>query len=131
MADVTGPINRLPGQVHLVPEGQMCDNHPERKAISRIQGETDSFGAELHDMCEECLAAHRAFVPEPKECPACKATARLFPWRDYTEGSSGPVYYYCRPCIQSLKDEFLNELDDLTTEDDFYGDDSDYDFVRG
>jgi hypothetical protein len=52
MADVTGPISTLPGSSHHdVPDGMMCDDHPDRPAVTRLQGETDSFGSEMHDLC--------------------------------------------------------------------------------
>jgi hypothetical protein len=47
MGEVTGPISTLPGHSHQVPDGTVCDDHPDRPAVARIQGETDSFGAEL------------------------------------------------------------------------------------
>jgi hypothetical protein len=53
MADVTGPISTLPGAVHRVPEGATCDEHPDRPAVLRVQGETDSFGSETIDYCQE------------------------------------------------------------------------------
>lgn len=30
MGDVTGPISTLPGRRHELPEGTMCDVHPDR-----------------------------------------------------------------------------------------------------
>src|SRR3954463_12051043 len=59
MADVTGPISTLPGTGHHLPDGTMCDQHPDRPAVARIQGETDSFGCEMNDLCQECIAADR------------------------------------------------------------------------
>lgn len=43
MADVIGPNSYLPGQKIKVPAGAMCDEHPDRPAVCRIVGETDSF----------------------------------------------------------------------------------------
>jgi hypothetical protein len=40
----------------------MCDQHPDRLAVVRLQGETDSFGAELNDMCTECRDAYREYL---------------------------------------------------------------------
>ncbi len=59
MADVTGPISTLPGASHAVPEGTMCDEHPDRPAVARIQGETDSMGCEMIDACAECVVEIR------------------------------------------------------------------------
>lgn len=105
MADVTGPISSLPGTSHKVPAGTMCDEHPEREAWFRIQGETDSMGSEMHDMCAEC---HDAWKLRPKDdhlgfcdsrgCDSKGKQVPLFPWRDYDEGMSGPVYYNCAAC---------------------------------
>ena len=50
MAEVTGPISTLPGARHALPAGTMCDEHPDRPAVARVQGETDSFGCELNDL---------------------------------------------------------------------------------
>lgn len=46
MAEVTGPTSYLPGHHCKLPPGTMCDEHPDRLAIARVQGETDSFGSE-------------------------------------------------------------------------------------
>jgi hypothetical protein len=42
------------GSLHRVPSGMTCDDHPERLAVKRVQGETDSFGCEYIDWCQEC-----------------------------------------------------------------------------
>jgi hypothetical protein len=101
MADVTGPIATLPGASHGVPDGAMCDEHPGRPAVARIQGETDSFGSEMYDCCAECAAAMRAErrVPDLGRCEWCQTDdVPRRPQRDYDEGMSGPVYYVCEPC---------------------------------
>jgi hypothetical protein len=33
----------------------MCDDHPDRPAVVRIQGEAEAFGAKMLDVCQECL----------------------------------------------------------------------------
>jgi len=38
MADVTGPISTLSGSLHALPDGQTCDQHPDRTAVARVQG---------------------------------------------------------------------------------------------
>ena len=101
MADVTGPIATLPGASHGVSEGAMCDEHPDRPAVARIQGETDSFGSEMYDCCAECAAAMRAELraPDLGRCDWCDAEdVQRRPQRDYDEGMCGPVYYVCEPC---------------------------------
>lgn len=112
MADITGPISTLPGTAHVLPAGVMCDVHQDRPATSRIQGETDSFGSEVHDLCKECADAMRASVRAPYfgVCDWCKSEADdLRPHRDFEEGSSGPVYDVCLACrkreVERLEDE--------------------------
>ena len=120
MADVTGPISTLPGSSHDLPKGTMCDDHPDRPAIARIQGETDSFGSEMHDMCAECLEEHRAYLrsPEAQErrkgrCEWCgNAATDLRDARDYDEGLSGRLYRVCGPCVKRANDEAKAELDE-------------------
>ena len=101
MADVTGPIKSLPGSFHKVPAGMTCDNpwnyHSEEKlATHRVQGETDSFGSEMTDMCDECFAK---CVEEEKNadtsgtCDWCKRSKPvLTPHRDYEEGSASELF---------------------------------------
>lgn len=109
MAEVTGPISTLPGRGHDVPDGQTCDQHPDRLAVSRIQGETDSFGAELNDMCQECLDEYRREMAEADHSGKCdwchEHKPRLSPRRDYEEGMYGRVYEVCDECIKRVNDE--------------------------
>jgi len=114
MADVTGPISSLPGSGHDIPDGMMCDDHPDRPATHRVQGETDSFGSEMIDMCDEC---YKVFRKEELErdtsghCEWCKQHApKLRPRRDREEGSSGRVYQVCEPCIKKENDRLNAEL---------------------
>jgi hypothetical protein len=115
MADVTGPISSLPGSTHDVPEGMKCDNHPDRDAVCRVQGETDSFGCEMWDLCEECLAEHRREMREADHsgtCDWCKQhKPRLRPRRDYEEGMYGRVYEVCDDCIKRENEEAERELE--------------------
>lgn len=119
MADVTGPISTLPGARHEVPDGTKCDDHPDRIAVVRIQGETDSFGSEMHDMCAECLAEHRLFLQSPEaqsrrcgRCDWCGQDATdLRDARDYDEGMCGRIYRVCGPCRKRADDEARAELE--------------------
>lgn len=119
MSEVTGPISTLPNSRHVPPEGTKCDDHPEREAVARIQGETDSFGSEMHDMCAECLKEHRDYLqsPEAQErrkgcCEWCgKDATDLRNARDYDEGMSGRLYRVCGPCVKRADDEAREELD--------------------
>jgi hypothetical protein len=120
MADVTGPISTLPNARHAVPKGTKCDDHPDRDAVVRIQGETDSFGSEMHDMCAECLEEHRAYLNSPEaegrrhgRCDWCKKDATdLRDARDYEEGMSGRVYRVCGGCVRRQSEEAAAELDE-------------------
>ncbi len=117
MADVTGPISTLSGTSHEVPAGMKCDDHPDRPAVARIQGETDSMGSEMNDMCQECLDQHRAYLRSPEAaehrkgtCEWCKKAADdLRDRRDYEEGMSGRVYRVCGPCVKKENDELAAE----------------------
>ncbi|MDK8874721.1 MULTISPECIES: hypothetical protein [Paracoccus] len=101
MADVTGPISTLPGSNHAVPPGTMCDEHPDRPAVARIQGETDSFGCEMIDCCAECRDAMAVEAATGREgaCDWCDTLASdLRPHRDFEEGMTGRVYQVCGAC---------------------------------
>ena len=123
MADVTGPISTLPGTVHHLPEGTMCDQHPDRPAVARIQGETDSFGAEMNDLCQECIDADREWAKSEEaadwrkgQCEWCKSDATdLRDARDYEEGMCGRIYRVCGACQKK-------QNDDARAEQDSYGD---------
>lgn len=117
MADVTGPIHTLPGAAHAVPPGTMCDDHPDRPAVARIQGETDSFGAELIDCCAECNDALRASIRAPRDgwCDWCKTMAKdIRDHRDFEEGRGGPVYQVCARCRDREAQRLDAELGDFT-----------------
>lgn len=115
MADVTGPISSLPGSIHKHPSGAMCDEHPNVPAVARIQGETDSFGSEMHEMCNECLTKHKEYIAEARcgVCDWCKSSATdLRPRRDYDEGMSGRVYDVCGACIKAENARLNEERDE-------------------
>jgi hypothetical protein len=124
MGDVTGPISTLPGAVHELPERATCDQHPDRPAVARIQGETDSFGCELNDMCQECADEYRAWQRSPEatagQCEWCKQQATdLRVTRDYDEGTHGRVYSVCGACRRRADDEARAELDAHDDYDEF------------
>ena len=112
MADLTGPISTLPGSVQFAPEDIECDYHPDRKAVRRIQGETDSFGAEFYDLCQECIDEHRKHQKEARtgSCEWCKEDATdLRAHRDIEEGSYGCVYRVCGDCIKKEREQWAEE----------------------
>lgn len=95
--------HQLPGSAHAVPGGSKCDNHPDRPATHRRQGETDSFGCEVYDFCAECNEDYNRELREAREatepCDWCgEEKSGLLPARDYDEGMAGPVYMVCREC---------------------------------
>lgn len=117
MAEVTGPCSTLPGARHAVPEGTKCDDHPDREATHRVQGETDSFGSELIDMCAECHAAFKKEMADTAAeratgcCDWCKNHATdLRTMRDFEEGMAGPVYQVCGACRKRQNDELAEEV---------------------
>lgn len=119
MADVTGPISTLPGARHAVPEGMKCDSHPDRDAVARVQGETDSMGSEMIDMCSECFDNERQSpkVDRAGICDWCREhSAALKDTRDFEEGLCGRVYQVCTPCRQAARDAAYAEL---AEQDDF------------
>jgi hypothetical protein len=84
--------------------------------VARVQGETDSFGAEYHDLCQECLNEYRAAATAARDhlgaCEWCRASdVRTRPRRDYEEGLYGRVYDVCDECIRK-ENVRLAEQDD-------------------
>lgn len=112
MADVTGPISSLPGSRHST--DQMCDEHQDRPAVARIQGETDSFGSEMYDMCQACLDEYRKSKKNRDTSGICEWCKKLvdkrFNERDFEEGMCGPVYLVCTPCINKRNEEYRAEV---------------------
>ena len=128
MGDVTGPISTLPGAGHDFPDGTMCDDHPDRKAVARIQGETDSFGSEMHDLCQECADKMRAAMRSPEartgRCDWCKQDSTdLRNKRDIDEGMAGPVYRVCGACAKKYDAQIEEELRAYDNDYDDYDDD--------
>lgn len=104
MAYVSGPVSTLPGAVFNFNHPYVeCDGHEGVSAVVRVQGETDSFGAEYSDMCQACYDAYKArreeAKPEVQCCDFCDSVSdTVRPFRDPDEGSCGPVYLVCQPC---------------------------------
>ena len=104
-----GPVATLPGSYAGLPAGTVCDEHPDRPAVRRIQGETDSFGCEFYDMCDECVIEHNKQIANNRSgiCDWCKNDAEdLRPKRDYEEGRYGPVYRVCRDCAKKYDENW-------------------------
>lgn len=98
----------------------MCDDHPDRPAVARIQGETDSFGCEMIDMCQECFDAYREEIKNEDTSGVCDWCKQLVhhrrPHRDFEEGMTGRVYDVCDACIakelEAELDYYLDYYDD-------------------
>jgi len=107
MAATIGPTKQLPGSLHPFPPGTRCDNHPERLAIARIQGETDSMGAELIDCCGPCAVNAREaakLTAIDRECDRChRLFDKLENYRDPDEGISGRLYQLCEGCANEAR----------------------------
>lgn len=102
----------------------MCDNHQDRPSVRRVQGETDSFGAEYLDLCQECLDELKKHEAESRtgRCDWCgKQATDLRPRRDFEEGLAGRVYDVCGECVRKENESLRAEMD----ERDYY--DCDYD----
>jgi hypothetical protein len=124
MAAITGPISTLPGSVHNVPDNTMCDCHPNRLAVARIQGETDSMGSEMEDLCQECIDEQRAYFASDAgkaelteartgTCDWCKEGASdLGNMRNYDEGLHGPIYRVCGECRKNENERLAQYLDE-------------------
>lgn len=113
MAHVSGPVSTLPGHRSVPPAGSRCDEHPDVLAAKRIQGETDSFGAEYSDLCSVCVAGLTHQDGTPGQCDWCRAQVLdLVPRRDPDEGMAGRVYYVCQPCRRAQTLREIAECDD-------------------
>ena len=95
----------LPGYTRKLTTPSTCERCGA-EASFRMQGETDSFGAEYIDLCESCLNKTREEM-HSQPCECCGSTERVRPWRDPEEGFYGPVYELCLPCRQRRDQEFL------------------------
>jgi hypothetical protein len=108
MAGTSGPTKTLPGSLHPVPPGAMCDKHPDRIAIARVQGETDSMAAELIDCCAFCAPVVQAAAKSAAvdcECDRChEFSDQLKNYRDPDEGAAGRLYQLCERCIADARD---------------------------
>lgn len=106
MAHVSGPTSSMPLSSRAVPEEMECDFAGDEicskgtRATVRLQGETDSFGAEYSDVCQAHADSIRTSeLNTPTSCDWCKKMSNnCRSTRDYDEGMSGPVYMVCPAC---------------------------------
>lgn len=115
MAAVTGPIRSLPGTIFSAKANTTCDDHDDRPAVKRIQGDTDSFGSEMLDVCQECYDAYIKVRDDETNkvamnCERCgKESFDCKPTRDPGESATGPVYYWCSSCVSGAIKSFLDD----------------------
>lgn len=110
MFDVTGPISTLPGSIHKLPQSSIpvvCDRC-EKLATVRVQGETDSFGAEMHDLCEQHVKEMRGEATIGY-CDFCHKQHELFPHR-YWDEPRGRVFWLCLPCRKEARAIDFDEI---------------------
>lgn len=120
MADVSGPTSTLPGSSRAAPDGLMCDYHQDKPAVRRVQGETDSFGAEYLDLCQECIDEMKKHEAESRtgRCDWCGQNATdLRPRRDFEEGMAGRVYNVCGACVKREYDQLEAERSEYDYDD--------------
>lgn len=120
-----GPVSTMPGHQTAAPEGMMCEQHDDRQAYKRIQGETDTFGCEFFGLCKECYDKYLEERDKPVAgcCDWCKKHSDdLRQHRDFEEGSCGPLYDVCLPCIRKEAAAIAEELGQDERDDDL-GDD--------
>lgn len=75
------------------------------------------MGCEMHDLCDECTAELRESMRSPEartgRCDWCKQDATdLRAKRDWEEGSTGPVYQVCGPCVKRHNEYEADSFDD-------------------
>ena len=124
------PLNTavsLPGARRRICEGKKrCENHPERSAKYVVQGETDSQGAELFYLCDECLKRldEEEKLPRPGTCDFCRdPKPDLRPMRNtLDEGIGGPVYQVCEGCRRTYRQEANRQLQEWARWDPDYDD---------
>ena len=106
MAHVSGPVRTLPGTVTKSPADTECDSCTTL-ALSRIQGETDSFGAEYSDACQNHYDKYLDAIKDldtTGTCDWCKNhNVPVKDHRDFEEGSCGRIYQVCDTCIAKEK----------------------------
>lgn len=110
MAGITGPLRSLPGALFRPPEGMVCDQHDHVPAVVRVQGNTDSFGSEMVDMCNYCYAQFNVSAAQDVvgKCDLCHEHDRVLKHRrDPEQSPTGPVYMACQDCIVKAQVQVL------------------------
>lgn len=121
----------LPGQSFSVKDdewGTKCYTHHEVEATHRICTESDSFGSEFMNLCDECWNAHLAHKEKVKNdeslwetCKCGNREPRMIQYRDYEEGMHGPVYEHCSKCHERMNARIAEEEAQYDEDDDWNG----------
>lgn len=107
MTGVLGPNSYRPGQILKHVEGIACDQHEDRPSVARVVGESDSFGSEVIDLCQECLDKLNTDKEETiGVCEICHTTTVVNRRRDPEEGSCGRIYNMCDRCFSDISNNF-------------------------
>lgn len=112
----------LPGQSVSVEDdewGTKCNWHPEVVATHRICSESDSFGSEYANFCNDCWEerqlAIKAKEQDPEQWDSCRKCGenvpRLSSYRDPDEGMHGPVYEACPDCVSKFWKRYQEECE--------------------
>jgi len=108
----------MPGDVRSIREADVCPCQYDECSASASQEyctEVDSMGAEWLPLCDDHIEQFKEDVAnanalEDNECEWCHATdVHTAPFRDWQEGSQGPLYEVCDKCRGKSIDE-ANEL---------------------
>ena len=119
-----GDWSKVKDQTHVSNDANFCEHRAKRPMTWRLQGETDSFGAEYWYYCDECAEEEKRRQQEyrkehendEEECDWCGGmTPRKYirNHRDFEEGSAGRVYRVCDTCINRETLQFLAEIENL------------------
>lgn len=125
----------LPGHVREIRSGDDCPcQYDECKdaATHEYCTEADGMGAEWLPLCNAHLEQFKKDVeaggPTIDTCDWCKAhDVEIFPFRDWEEGSNGPVYDVCNACIRKSNDYAHEELKRMEDEEDEFAEMPDLD----
>lgn len=111
-------MSYLPGMKLKVLHTDVCEEGDcFKKAVLKIVNEVDSFGYETFCMCEEHAAEYENEKKEEEhqeqQCDWCFSMRRdVIPFRDWEEGSNGPVYEVCPDCRRANNESAASLFED-------------------
>ncbi len=113
MGIIGGYVSTPPGTLLILGEDTYCDDHKDRLAVKRVQGETDSFTYVAYDMCQECYNEYLLQVEEIKNginiCEWCNTKQKDIRRRrrNIEEKKHSHVYDVCPNCWNKYL-EYIN-----------------------